>query len=81
MSVDESDWTDLLARMSDKPPPAPPPAPIRKPFEHYCPCGQWGSFGYGVSLLKGEEGMWFCGAHRPAYDPTDPTIWGSSAPG
>lgn len=35
----------------------------RSLFEHYCRCGKWGSFGYGVSLLKGKEGEWFCREH------------------
>jgi hypothetical protein len=41
-----------------------------KPLLNYCPCGQRGSFGYGVSLIKGKTGMWFCFEHRPIYDPT-----------
>jgi hypothetical protein len=28
-------------------------------------CGQPARFGYGVRLLHGEEGRWFCAAHRP----------------
>jgi hypothetical protein len=28
-------------------------------------CGQPARFGYGVGLLHGEEGRWFCAAHRP----------------
>jgi hypothetical protein len=28
-------------------------------------CGQPARFGYGVLLLRGEEGRWFCAAHRP----------------
>jgi hypothetical protein len=28
-------------------------------------CGQPARFGYGVRLLRGEEGRWFCAAHRP----------------
>ena len=35
------------------------------PVEHLCHCGAWGAFGYGVRLLKGEAGQWFCMAHRP----------------
>jgi hypothetical protein len=32
---------------------------------HYCACGQWGAFGYGVDLRKGRLGIWYCGACRP----------------
>ena len=28
-------------------------------------CGQLARFGYGVRLMHGEEGRWFCAAHRP----------------
>jgi hypothetical protein len=28
-------------------------------------CGQSARFGYGVRLLHGEGGRWFCAAHRP----------------
>jgi hypothetical protein len=28
-------------------------------------CGQLARFGYGVRLLQGKEGRWFCAAHRP----------------
>ena len=34
-------------------------------FVHYCQCGKLGPFGEGVSLLKGQLGKWYCGAHRP----------------
>jgi hypothetical protein len=35
-------------------------------FDHRCTaCGQPARFGYGVRLLHGEEGRWFCAAHRP----------------
>lgn len=35
-------------------------------FVHYCcKCGAWGAFGYGVSLLKGRLGTWYCREHRP----------------
>jgi hypothetical protein len=35
-------------------------------FDHRCSvCGQPARFGYGVGLLRGEEGRWFCAAHRP----------------
>jgi hypothetical protein len=33
---------------------------------HRCTvCGQAARFGYGVRLLHGQEGRWFCAAHRP----------------
>ena len=35
------------------------------PFEHYCHCGKWGFFGYGVSLREDKPGVWFCSEHRP----------------
>lgn len=34
-------------------------------FEHYCRCGKFGSFGYGVNLRAGVTGEWFCAEHRP----------------
>jgi hypothetical protein len=35
-------------------------------FDHRCSaCGQPARFGYEVRLLHGEEGRWFCAAHRP----------------
>ncbi len=34
-------------------------------FVHYCRCGAWGDFGYGVHLRKDELGTWYCRAHRP----------------
>jgi hypothetical protein len=40
-----------------------------KPFEHYCHCGKWGSFGYGVRLLKGQPGTWYCFEHRLQPEP------------
>jgi hypothetical protein len=33
---------------------------------HFCVvCGAWGMFGYGVNLLSGQLGRWYCRAHRP----------------
>lgn len=32
--------------------------------EHYCWCGEWGSFGHGVSLRHGKPGAWFCREHK-----------------
>jgi hypothetical protein len=44
---------------------AAPPVPASF-FDHRCSaCGQPARFGYGVRLLHGEEGRWFCAAHRP----------------
>jgi hypothetical protein len=34
-------------------------------WEHNCWCGEFGSFGYGVSLIKANEGTWYCAKHRP----------------
>jgi hypothetical protein len=45
--------------------------PQREPFEHYCHCGKWGSFGYGVKLRAGIEGRWFCREHRPTRTITE----------
>jgi hypothetical protein len=39
-------------------------APTSAPFVHYCHCGHWGAFGYGVDLLRGKEGIWYCAQHR-----------------
>lgn len=37
-----------------------------KPFgARYCHCGAVAHFGFRVSLLRGEEGTWFCRDHRP----------------
>jgi hypothetical protein len=34
--------------------------------DHRCSsCGQPARLGYGVRLRHGEEGRWFCAAHRP----------------
>jgi hypothetical protein len=34
--------------------------------EHSCfACGQPARFGFDVRLRQGEEGRWFCAAHRP----------------
>lgn len=38
------------------------------PFVHKCShpgCDAWGSFGQGVSLMKGRNGTWFCREHLP----------------
>jgi hypothetical protein len=40
-------------------------APAPKPFEHYCHCGAWAAYGYGVNLRNGITGTWYCEAHRP----------------
>lgn len=29
-------------------------------------CGAYACYGFGVFLLRGIEGRWFCPAHRPA---------------
>jgi hypothetical protein len=41
-------------------------------FVHYCACGRWGDFGYGVRLLHGQLGTWYCREHRPVDDSTAP---------
>jgi hypothetical protein len=44
---------------------AAPPVPASF-FDHRCSvCGQPARFGYDVYLRRGEEGRWFCAAHRP----------------
>jgi hypothetical protein len=41
------------------------------PFEHYCAvCGNWGAFGYGVSLQNDKPGIWYCFEHRPQLSTT-----------
>jgi hypothetical protein len=40
-------------------------APRHEPFKHYCHCGKWASFGYGVKLRAGVEGKWSCREHCP----------------
>lgn len=34
-------------------------------FLHYCHCGKWGAYGFGVKLLQGQLGTWYCDEHRP----------------
>jgi hypothetical protein len=35
---------------------------------HFCEeCGAWGAFGYGVRLIAGHQGRWYCAAHRPGH--------------
>jgi hypothetical protein len=45
-------------------PATPPPPSPHTPFVHYCHCGCWGAFGYGVDLRNGKEGIWYCAKHR-----------------
>jgi hypothetical protein len=45
-------------------------APRHEPFKHYCHCGKWASFGYGVKFRAGGEGKWFCREHRPRRSAT-----------
>jgi hypothetical protein len=71
-SLSEDDLFSVAAK-----PPQPPAetAPSQKPglvgfdeagrFFHYCACGEWGSFGYGVLLREDRLGTWYCAAHRP----------------
>jgi hypothetical protein len=68
------DWAAIDARLlkpADVSTPVPElePAKVEAPapataFMHYCHCGRWGAFGYGVDLLKGEVGRWYCTEHR-----------------
>jgi hypothetical protein len=68
----EVDWAafDALREELDSAPvPEPEPARIEAPapaiaFMHYCHCGRWGAFGYGVDLLNGKLGRWYCTEHR-----------------
>jgi hypothetical protein len=64
-------WADARRDVVEPTPPASSgqpdqqhPPPLER-FEHYCWCGKWGSFGYGVNLRNGAEGNWFCRLHRP----------------
>ena len=34
-------------------------------FVHFCQCGVWGGFGYGVSVRTGKLGTWYCAEHNP----------------
>lgn len=34
-------------------------------FLHYCHCGEWGAYGYGVNRAIGELGRWYCARHKP----------------
>ena len=43
-------------------------------FVHFCPCGQWGYFGYDVALLRGQLGTWYCAEHRPEEEDVEPWI-------
>jgi len=31
---------------------------------HYCRCGRWGAYGFGVRFMAERHGAWFCAAHR-----------------
>lgn len=42
-------------------------------FIHYCDCGKWAAYGYGVSVRFGKLGSWYCREHRPA-EPTKEAI-------
>jgi len=37
-------------------------------FSHYCHCGKWGSFGFGVQLRKDKLGKWYCAEHAPTKE-------------
>jgi hypothetical protein len=43
-----------------------------RPVEHWCKvCGVEAAWGYGVHLLAGEMGEWYCSLHRPDRPPED----------
>jgi len=47
------------------------------PFLHACEapgCTAWGAYGYGVRLLRGQRGQWFCKAHRPKAEAPPPPV-------
>jgi hypothetical protein len=49
-----------------------PTAVAGRPVEHWCEvCGVEAAWGYGVHLLAGEMGEWYCGLHRPNRPPED----------
>ena len=63
--VDPSEFPDQFPDIYAPPQPAVVEAPAPEaPFVHYCHCGDWGAFGYGVDLLRGKEGTWYCAKHR-----------------
>jgi hypothetical protein len=43
----------------------PDPKPASQHFEHYCHCGKWGAWGFGVNVRDGKDGQWFCFEHKP----------------
>jgi hypothetical protein len=55
-------------------------------FIHYCWCGKWGDFGFGVKASQGKLGQWYCREHRPVRDKMDaelvtlPVVVGSTGP-
>lgn len=52
--------------------PALPPAERWSVHDHRCQapgCRAWGAWGFGVALLAGRAGRWFCGAHRGLGEP------------
>ena len=55
MTDDTNDPLSFKRRAGSEPP---------KPFLHYCWCGKWGLYGYGVNLRKDQPGEWFCEEHR-----------------
>jgi hypothetical protein len=66
------DWAAvdaLVLKPKNTPDPEPVAAIVEAPapaiaFMHYCHCGRWGAFGYGVDLLHGKIGRWYCREHR-----------------
>lgn len=48
---------------------APADRPAKVPLQFPCAapgCKAWGTHGYGVFLLKGIDGTWYCRDHKPA---------------
>jgi len=59
----------LYDELEKSPPPeqpSPSPAKADVVVDISCVvCGETASFGYGVSIRRGEPGEWYCGRHRP----------------
>ena len=72
------EYLDPTLRTPLEPSPPPPPPPTNAHYDkdghfihdHCAVCGAPASFGVGVSLLKGELGMWYCREHWPGNGTT-----------
>ena len=69
-----SPWFECVARPAEGEPAFEHPCAARRGrvgerdgvFVHFCAvCGAWGAYGYGVNLVGGRMGRWFCADHRP----------------